>query len=107
MTTAAFHGIIPVVERDGGSKPNKLLIFTKELKMYKQWRNDGKSHYKVMKDGRIFSYSTCIFQTLEDGTTIGNVTKYSVTTSKHQNKAGCRAADVLVDNVAEGTQYLR
>lgn len=75
--------------------------------MYKQWRNDGRSHYKILDDGRIFSYNTCILQRLEDGTTVGNVTKYSVTTSKHQTKAGARLADVLVDNVPEGTQYLR
>lgn len=75
--------------------------------MKRQGLNDGKSHYKVLPDGRIFSYDTCILQRLEDGTTVGNVTRYSVTTSKHQTKARSRTADVLVDNVPEGTQYLR
>ena len=75
--------------------------------MKRQGLNDGKSHYKVLPDGRIFSYDTCILQTLADGTVIGNVTWYSVTTSKHQSRAGSRTADILVDNIPEGTQYLR
>lgn len=75
--------------------------------MKRQGLHDGKSHYRPLGDGRIFSYDTCIFQCLEDGTTIGNVTRYSTTTTRHQNKAGCRLADVLVDGVLEGTQYLR
>ena len=87
---------------------SKLSIFANGgKKMYKQWRNDGRSHYKILDDGRIFSYNTCILQRLEDGTTVGNVTKYSVTTSKHQSRAGSRTADILVDNIPEGTQYLR
>lgn len=75
--------------------------------MRRQGLHDGKSHYRILGDGRIFSYDTCILQVLSDGTTIGNVTKYSVTTSRHQTKAGSRTADILVDNVAEGVQYLR
>lgn len=75
--------------------------------MKRQGLHDGKSHYRILGDGRIMSYNTCILQVLSDGTTIGNVTKYSVTTSKHQTKAGSRTADILVGNIPEGTQYLR
>jgi len=55
---------------------------------------------------RIYSYNTCIRDVTPDGRSIGNVTKYSVTTSKHQTKAGSRLCDVLVDNVPRGTQDL-
>lgn len=75
--------------------------------MKRQGLHDGKSHYRILGDGRIMSYDTCILQRLADGATIGNVTKYSVTTSRHQSRAGSRLADVLVDNIPEGTQYLR
>ncbi len=75
--------------------------------MKRQGLNDGKSHYQILGDGRIMSYDTCILQRLADGTTIGNVTRYSVTTSRHQNRAGSRTADILVDDIPEGTQYLR
>ena len=75
--------------------------------MYREGLHDGKSHYKALADGRIMSYNTCIFQRLADGTTIGNITKYSTTTSKHQSRAGSRTADILVNNIPEGTQYLR
>ena len=75
--------------------------------MKRQGLHDGKSHYRISSDGRIFSYETCILQTLEDGTTVGNVTRYSVTTSKHQSRAGSHTADILVNNIPEGTQYLR
>lgn len=34
---------------------------------------------------KLFNYGTCLAQRLQDGTTIFNRTKYSVTTSKIQN----------------------
>ena len=54
----------------------------------------------------VFSYATCIRQTLPGGLTIGNVTRYSMTTSHHQSKAGVKQCDVLLDNVPRGTDDL-
>jgi len=54
----------------------------------------------------VFSYATCIHQTLPGGLTIGNVTRYSMTTSHHQSRAGVRLCDVLLDNVPRGTNDL-
>ena len=48
---------------------------------------------------RTYSYSTPIRQTLGNGLTIGNVTKYSRTTARHQNAMGCKLCDVVLDNV--------
>lgn len=52
-----------------------------------------------------YSYSTCI-RTRDPvtGFTVGNVTQYSTTTSRHQNAAGVRACDVQVDNAPMGVQ---
>lgn len=52
-----------------------------------------------------YSYETCIRTTLADGTTVGNITKYSPTTSKHQNysHANVRGCEILVDGVPRGT----
>ena len=55
---------------------------------------------------RAYSYETCIKDVLPDGRTVGNVTKYSVTTSKHQNKADVRNCHILLDNVPQGTTNL-
>ena len=65
---------------------------------------DHKSHYHDAGD-RVYSYSTVILER-HSGLTIGNVTYYSVTTSRHQSKAGSRAADVALDNVPQGTKDL-
>ena len=54
----------------------------------------------------VFSYATCIWQRLPDGLTIGNVTRYSNTTSHHQSKAGVKQCDVLLDNVPRDTTDL-
>lgn len=70
--------------------------------MYGEWRRDGKSHLTHDEHGNAFSYETIILQTLEDGTTIGNVTQYSNTTSHHQSKVGVRGANILVDGVPAG-----
>ena len=65
---------------------------------------DHKSHYHDAGD-RVYSYSTVILER-HSGLTIGNVTYYSVTTSRHQSKAGSRLADVVLDNVPQGTADL-
>ena len=54
----------------------------------------------------VFSYATMIRQTLPGGLTIGNVTRYSMTTSHHQSKAGVRLCDVKLDDVPRGTDDL-
>lgn len=53
-----------------------------------------------------FSYTTKIFETTLAGVTIGNATKYSVTTSKHQNKAEVKKADLVLLNVPINTRSL-
>jgi len=55
---------------------------------------------------RAWSYSTAIRDRLPDGRSIGNVTPYSTTTSKHQGWAGVRACAVQVDGVPRGTGNL-
>lgn len=55
---------------------------------------------------RAYSYGTCIKDVLPDGRTIGNVTKYSATTSKHQKAAEVSKCDILVDNVPKGAADL-
>jgi hypothetical protein len=55
---------------------------------------------------RAWSYDTAIKDVLPDGRTIGNVTKYSATTSKHQTIAGVKACDVTVNDVPRGTDNL-
>lgn len=65
----------------------------------------SKPAYQVLGD-RVYSYQTCIRQTLPGGLTIGNVTHYSSTTTAHQNKAGCDKCDVLLGNVDRGVTDL-
>lgn len=55
---------------------------------------------------RAWSYNTALVDRLPDGRSIGNATKYSVVTSKHQKMAGVHACDVKVDNVPQGTDNL-
>lgn len=54
-----------------------------------------------------YSYETCIRTQMEDGRTVGNVTKYSRTTSRHQNAELVHSCDVTVDNVRKGTTALQ
>ena len=54
---------------------------------------------------KVYSYSTSILER-HGGLTIGNMTYYSPTTSKHQAKAGSRQADVVLDSVPKGTDDL-
>ncbi len=55
---------------------------------------------------KLFSYSTIICQRLEDGTTIGNITKYSPTTSHHQSEVGVSYCTYVVGNVPINTKDL-
>lgn len=45
----------------------------------------GNSMHVAWDGKRLFSYGTCIGECLSDGSFILNITKYSVTTSKHQS----------------------
>lgn len=62
---------------------------------------DGKGHLKVYRDehGKItsaYSYDLQIVATV-NGTTIGNAAAYSMTTSKHQTKAGARGCGIVIE----------
>lgn len=64
-----------------------------------------KSNYK--SDARFaWSYQTVIRQTLANGMTIGNTTKYSRTTSRHQTKERIHSCNILIDRVPIGTSDL-
>ena len=56
---------------------------------------------------KLFSYSTVILQRVGNGQTIGNTTKYSTTTSKHQSQTGVRMATHKVSGVPRGVTDLR
>lgn len=56
---------------------------------------------------KLYSYYTVIKQRLPDGRTVGNVTKYSSTTSKHQSLASVNSADIIVRDVPRGTDDLK
>jgi hypothetical protein len=61
------------------------------------WNKKAAKGSSVHSSGnKLFSYGTVILQRLSNGRTIGNVTKYSVTTSKHQSQVGVRRASRLV-----------
>lgn len=66
---------------------------------------DSKNYFRLV-NGHVFSYTTCLVATLPDGSTIGNDTYYSNTTSRHQTKAGVRSCDVVVIGVPENTADL-
>ena len=68
-----------------------------------------KSRNKSMKStgDKLYSYWTVIKQRLPDGRTVGNVTKYSSTTSNHQRLAGVNSADIIVRDVPRGTDDLK
>ena len=46
---------------------------------------NGNSLNVHARNGKIFSYGTCLAQVREDGKIVYNATKYSRTTSKHQS----------------------
>jgi hypothetical protein len=65
---------------------------------------DHVSHYHD-HGGKVYSYDTVIFER-HSGISIGNVSYYSGTTTRHQQQAGAFAADVRLDNVPKGTTDL-
>jgi hypothetical protein len=72
------------------------------------WKGQ-KAHNKSMtsEGDKLFSYWTVILQRLPDGKIIGNETKYSNTTSRHQSEAWISRADILLDNIPRGTNDLK
>jgi hypothetical protein len=63
----------------------------------------------TIKGERAWSYSTALRDTLPDGRVVMNVTKYSVTTSKHQTyvvRHFGNMADIWVSDVPMGTADL-
>ena len=55
---------------------------------------------------KLFSYGTVILQRMPDGKVIGNKTKYSQTTSKHQSQVNMLQADYFVHRVDRGVTDL-
>ena len=68
-------------------------------------RGESTGNLKVTET-RAFSYGTQIKGALPDGRTLGNVTKYSQTTTSHQTAVGCRLCDIVVFRVPQGTSDL-
>ena len=64
----------------------------------------GILNYHDMGD-KVYSYKTVVLER-HSGPTIGNVTHYSSTTTRHQQMAGSFTADVRLDNVPQGTTDL-
>ena len=64
----------------------------------------SKSHY-YDTGNLVFSYSTCIKQVVGE-LSIGNVTRYSNATGRHQSLAGVMKCDVLLDGVPKGAGEL-
>lgn len=62
----------------------------------------------IHTDGeRIYSYSTCIVERLENGVVVMNRTSYSVTTTIHQNALAVYVcSDVTANDVPRGTRSL-
>jgi hypothetical protein len=72
------------------------------------WSGRAATGSSVSSSGdKLFSYGTVILQRLSNGQTIGNVTKYSTTTSKHQSQTGVRMATRTVSGVPRGATDLR
>jgi hypothetical protein len=72
------------------------------------WRGMKARGSSVHSTGdELYSYNTLILQRLPDGRTIGNITKYSVTTSKHQSQVGVRGATMFAAHVPFGCHDLR
>lgn len=72
------------------------------------WSKRAATGSSVHSSGdKLFSYATVILQRLPNGQTIGNATKYSTTTSKHQSQTGVRMATHTVTGVPRGVTDLR
>ena len=65
----------------------------------------SQSNYHRLANGTVYSYSTCIRQEM-GALSIGNITRYSAATSRHQSQAQCVSCDVLLDNVPRGSLEL-
>ena len=65
----------------------------------------SQSNYHRLANGTVYSYSTCIRQEV-GALSIGNITRYSAATSRHQSQAQCVSCDVLLDNVPQDTAEL-
>ncbi len=63
------------------------------------------TNYHRLTNGTVYSYSTCIRQEVGD-LSIGNITRYSTTTSRHQSQAQCVSCDVVLDDVPQDTPEL-
>ena len=61
---------------------------------------------RVDARGNAWSYGTQILSVDEDGRTIGNITKYSATTSRHQKVMGVYGADICIKDIPRGTVNL-
>lgn len=71
------------------------------------WQGRKLSGSSVHSTGdKLYSYNTVILQRLPDGRVIGNHTKYSVTTSKHQSQVGVSRASLKATNVPMGADDL-
>lgn len=53
---------------------------------------NGKTNVLTAKDGKLFSYNTCIAQHTNDGFLLVSNTDYSVAATKHQNRVRLEAA---------------
>ena len=60
----------------------------------------------ILPDGSAFSYKTRILHVTAEGLKIGNVTRYSKTTSGHQHRVGVFEAQIRLDKVERGTTDL-
>jgi hypothetical protein len=71
------------------------------------WQGMKAKGSSVTSEGdKLYSYGTVILQRLADGRVVGNKTKYSTTTSKHQSQVGVGRADVFADDVPMDTDDL-
>ena len=72
------------------------------------WNREKAKGSSVKTDGeKLWSYNTVILQRLSNGSTIGNTTKYSSTTSRTQTQVGVKNATFLVDKVPMTAQDLQ
>jgi len=63
----------------------------------------GKGSSVTSTGDKLFSYGTVILQRLSSGLVVGNTTKYSTTTSRHQSICRVHNANILVSDIPRGT----
>ena len=73
------------------------------------WEGRAGTGGSVYSSGdKLFSYQTVLLQRLRSGKVLGNVSKYSPATSKHQSQVSVRRADTLTKKrVPRGATDLR